>query len=1136
MLEQTTNYALGARASYLGPEHPDYGKEGLLPEVTDGRWDSYTMTSRWKTKAPYRVVIELPEPRTVSAFVFYTREKNLRSWTYAPRSYKVKVSADGSEWTTVAEAKGPRFRWNIHIFKPVLARYVAMTDISPSPHPKGMVLHEVGVYDLSEIKPVNTLDNPDWWDQHYAFRTRLEEGLMEGSVKGGAVNSRAADLTTLLLHRVGLGEGQEAPPVDPLGVRIVRCTRHEEAVAQYACPTTFIPDARFDLREFAVGRVVWWADSAAEGDSWWVYMNVQKEGGEAKGASQEGPSFEFRVDPEGRSATITSAPGVGDVLVYDDLGLLVARADQSVVELTGLDPLRRYLPVGRRHGRTVAGPWFGVPGAACGVEGLADIPVWNYHRGQPITGSVELTNTLKGDISGTFRAVLADARGAWVTREYPAHVEPGAEASVGLEVPTASVACGDYELRLTLSDDDRTYYAAAADVVIAPARHPALPWGFYGWPAYNRLQAIKYTREVALYNVTVSTAGRGDAMLDECSAWGIDAYPRGPHEGLYPLGPTRVVAWDGTRFQGAWFQRCCPADPEGLKKMARMVKDQAARLKRYGSFRGFSCFDDYAFSPIRKGDTMLWTCYCEHCRKAYRDRYGEEPPQLDGMKWTSPVVPDDDPALRFIVNRCKILGDYVANYEAAKASVDPSLEIGMMMMRNVGVGYGQWPPYHFRPASVFSMYDYVSCSSIMMGYWTLYELGMMGNRNKKSWMLCEAKDVSRSVLEKREVPVPAWVVRSEFWNLLAAGFRVISLFSYGRGDIFRGTATCEEIKRIGAVAKRAGPLFAEVHPKPAKAAIFASFPDFVQPDAPIVWPQAKAKIEKLHLKMLISHIPAEIVSDDEAREGYLGRYDAVVVPNIAYIRQSALDALVQYRKSGGRLLIDDRSAVDIPGAERLPEEGLVTEAAVSTARYFSANTASENVVFREFEVPGGALFVLVNSQAEVSGQLARCRWGRLALVQVEPVKCRFALARRNLACYDLLAGRLLPQDADGSVPISLEPAGGLILACYEHPVECVIMSAGRESARRGEALSVHAEVQAGGKRSGGLHLLDVRVFQPDGTLNREYSKIVLARRGAAVMELEMAVNDQLGTWKIAVAEMASGKEAAVTFELREKKK
>jgi len=762
MLEHTTNYASlkkGAVANCLGPEDKGYyfSAKGLRPKMIDGKWETYGRVDRSTRK----VVVEFPKLRTVSAFAFWTRPPGMRDLGLAPRSYKIKVSPDGKRWSTVAESEGPAAQWYVHTFKPVKVKYIAITDmVFP---PRGVQFHELGAYNLSRVKAGHTLNDPGWWNNDYNFRSRLEDkGL---SARKNPVVSRTANFTILVMDQMGWREGEKARPVDMESIHIVSCIKKDGKIVQTVYPAAFIPDARFDKEKNFVGKVVWWAGlpEPSTPESWWVYFNLKKDISKKSGGgftpvkskpSAGSFSIEIKTNIDGPAAIITVPAGTKKFRIVNDFGKVMKTSGNKSSKRLKLEPLRRYCAIGEINGRLTVGKWFGVDVFGKVIKIRVELPRWNFRRGEIIKPLIMLKNEQKKDFQGTLYLTLNNSKGNWPIQKYPVSLVGNEFKEISGSVATKEFASGDYELQFKLISDSDVYFATSADIFIAPDKSPAWPVGFYGWPSSNRLEAIKYTRQVAEHNVTANTHANAN-VLDEATALNIDAYA-GVY--VYPSGPTLMETYDGTKYRGWWGQGRCPRDAVGRKRIKKSFQDTLRKFKKYPSFKGVTYWDDYGL-PLIKGK---WTGFDPLCRKAYRDKYGVAIPNPDKVKWNSPIVKDDDPWLRFLVERCKMVGDYVKFLEGAKDEIDPQLRMGMEMMGNVNVPAGLWPPYHLKPAGVFSMYDYPSGSGSIMMYVTLYELGMMGDRNKPAWMLTEMSDVTNSLS-----PVPPWVVRSEFWHILA---------------------------------------------------------------------------------------------------------------------------------------------------------------------------------------------------------------------------------------------------------------------------------------------------------------------------------------------------------------------------------
>ena len=766
-----------------------------------------------------------------------------------------------------------------------------------------------------------------------------------------------------------------------------------------------------------------------------------------------------------------------------------------------------------------------------------DLPVWNFHRGSDISGEARIDASRLEAAPATLALALADGNGEYVKQEYPVVLREGQTGVIRFSVPTASVACGDYGLRFSVLDrDDNAFHRAEAGVSVVPRREHYMEFASYGFPEHSRLQAMRWARRMAEHNVTADLQVSGGAGADEATAVGMNTYPRGPNCGLYPTGQQLIVTKNGDTVPAGkrYVQGHCLNDPGGIRGICEALKKRARDLSRFGSFRGFTYFDDYAFPMIAKDGQQRWTCYCPYCKQRYHDRFRRPLPDMDAASWPSPIVPDDDPALLFIEERCRSMGDYVASLEKSKNEIDPSLEMGQMMMRNVYVENGMWPPYHFGRASVTSMYDYTTCSNILLGYFTLYELNQMGNRGKKAWMLFEGADLSKGYLKQEwGRPLPAWALRAGFWHNLAAGNKVLGMFGLWNA-LGKNAEFDREVRRLGALVKRIGPLLGQCNPVRSRVAVLASLPDFCRPDSPASHPRL-GRVKKIHLALLQDGIPCEIVSDTEVSNGALSDYDVILVPDIEYIRRSAYEALADYAGKGGFVFVRHGCQVAIPGSRSMTVEEMIAEAAVHLQvrkRRIPANTGTRNAVYREFEMHGGRLLVVVNCETEASGQLGKFRWGQMEMIQAKPVELRMRIDGPYPYCYDLVEGMLLPRADDESILLRIAPGGGRILAAYERPIEQVMIHAGPGSLRRGAEAVLHLDMRGGGEVSRASHLVEIRVILPDGTTSREYSRIVLAGHGETDCHLPLAVNDPVGEWRVIVTELASGRTAETTLAVK----
>ncbi len=84
----------------------------------------------------------------------------------------------------------------------------------------------------------------------------------------------------------------------------------------------------------------------------------------------------------------------------------------------------------------------------------------------------------------------------------------------------------------------------------------------------------------------------------------------------------------------------------------------------------------------------------------------------------------------------------------------------------------------------------------------------------------------------------------------------------------------------------------------------------------------------------------------------------------------------------------------------------------------------------------------------------------------------------------------------------------------------------------GRILSYFAElIPEGSAAYGGMHVVRLEVFDPEGRMRREYSLNLALTRGRGSGALQLAVSDAPGTWQMKATDIATGMTESVTFTL-----
>jgi len=103
-----------------------------------------------------------------------------------------------------------------------------------------------------------------------------------------------------------------------------------------------------------------------------------------------------------------------------------------------------------------------------------------------------------------------------------------------------------------------------------------------------------------------------------------------------------------------------------------------------------------------------------------------------------------------------------------------------------------------------------------------------------------------------------------------------------------------------------------------------------------------------------------------------------------------------------------------------------------------------------------------------------------------------------------------------------------LIAILPYKIEGIAATA--SSARRGELVSLSANIKASGKL--GRHIFHIEVTDPKGNLVRYYTRNVVAPNGRWEGTLPTALNAPTGTWRVKIREVVSDLETTARFTLQ----
>ena len=308
---------------------------------------------------------------------------------------------------------------------------------------------------------------------------------------------------------------------------------------------------------------------------------------------------------------------------------------------------------------------------------------------------------------------------------------------------------------------------------------------------------------------------------------------------------------------------------------------------------------------VSNGKEALLTCYCPVCSAEFKRQTGADPPVAAKVNWTSHVVDDNDLWLKWNTFRAN---DCFADYTRCLADVlrqhAPEVKIGYETIKTVDPEAGIYSYYSMQPCGAVSSYVYPRNFERPAIDYFMRATGLMGNREKESWMLNWIGGNGDLKVNGQAVAPPG-EVRTQFWNMLGAGNRQLSYFIYGDPGskwCIEGTPAMEELAKVGAVAKTVGPLFAVARPAPSQVAVLCAFSDFCGRMLPHTdgWWGAYNSLKHTFFGVLDANVSPDVIAEEELIAGQTAGYKVIVVPQLYYLRKSASTRCKNSRPPGER--------------------------------------------------------------------------------------------------------------------------------------------------------------------------------------------------------------------------------------------
>ena len=597
--------------------------------------------------------------------------------------------------------------------------------------------------------------------------------------------------------------------------------------------------------------------------------------------------------------------------------------------------------------------------------------------------------------------------------------------------------------------------------------------------------------------------------------------------------------------------------PDIRTAAADSMRIVAEKVAQHPGFRRYMiCNDDFS---VYCG----WD-YAAHVLADFKAKTGlDAPRKMEKPKAYGPM-PDNNPWIKWF-DYClrDITGSMnKAEMDGARAGC-PDIRLGPVSGTAMFPEYvsmlqaAQYPTYIFGPNGFNLICDYC-----YIGYWQplmtdtyWMDIGRMGNRDLPQWNLADCKG-------------SASYARNVFYHYMAGGVHGLMYFVYE----WRTQDSWPEYYRLGEIVRRIGPIQAELKPARRAIGILNSF-------SSACFDPGHAYVQAYGFHNLMQgHFDVEMVAEEEILAGRAGQYQAILLYNINYLRQSVYDALAAHAAKGGMVILDTSIPFDIPGAKRIaadigmgkektlpfPPEGahkstpglydyghpkriaLIQKAVLPLVKPWF-DCPDIKIVGSRMEAGGVPYTWFVNAQD--GKEYIFCRenlrpemgkgggtpekvkevldWEK-AEMSKGPYTATITLDSLPGVPYDLVSMKKIETkklpDGRFEIPLSMERFGGELVAWLPEEITEMNVEAPK-TAKPNQPVKVSASLLGGsGKTISGVLSIEFTLKDPSGK-EHVVSGVCGTKDGIATWEWTPAVNDPAGEWMLTVTDLTAGKKA-----------
>jgi hypothetical protein len=797
---------------------------------------------------------------------------------------------------------------------------------------------------------------------------------------------------------------------------------------------------------------------------------------------------------------------------------------------------------------------------------IGGIPRKAFQRGEIIPVRLQVSGTR---YSGEeVRLKIQDGDRILWEQTFPRKRRTGLIANI--EVPTSRFRCGDYIVSAEIPDK----LEKRATYFVCPARrNSSLPWFVCKMHRKNPRReevALRYLRKknlnamiFDLYQLENAdkdkkTAARLGNYLDLLLRLNLSASARPTAINLYANEDVeRVVLYDGSALKHgtrailswrAFKERHLDKYRNSLRRQTELLrKTRSPVLVPYfttnddGSMGGNFDFNERTMAEFTKR-TRLERKSLPPLKKMPAGHSVFMPEVEPG------VVPDKHPWLEYFRYHCSNYSEISrASMEGIQSGWPGSLVADTGCMAGpLYVPRGFYPPLSIPTLNTASFYQYLFW---FHAYPFGIEAARMGNRDKPVGLVISASWIDWGRIFQRGV----------FYRTLAEAPKFIGLWSMDARREQRWDREEESWDEMASISAKLQPISSFINRQqiiPRHAAMFFGLAQncFDTSDKhlrPYYIRTALANFQRVGAKL-------DLIATEEVMNGILPNYDAIFISGHRWMTEGAKKRFEDYVVSGGSVILDSRTSINIKGAVKaktpfgtglndVAESSAFEQCKSLVSRFLKPEimlAESPNTLIRVNRVGRTPVAWVLDaeSHAEIKtlNRMHSEDWDNGTYRSMkewagkEPRVEKVIRVKEPYYAYDLYAMKEIPLTENDSGwrtgKLTTEFYGAKPLALYEQQLGALRSITAAHSIKGGESFVAYFELRSKDDALlRGTVPAVVTVQQPNGKEAWEYGGPACIEDGLLAVKIQTAINDLSGAWKVVVKECCTGQKAEASF-------